>query len=624
MIDNNPIFYLQHDNIYAVPITHYNMEMAAQVKIAFEALNPDCVAVELAETMQLQLLHAASRLPDISVVCTYDPERHPVYYLSEPCDACFEGLRSALESQKAAFCIDLDINNYPEISEGVPDPYAVTRIGLEAYYTAYRHAVLGKSTPKSQIDQQREMYMAKRLKELSLQYEKVLFVGGMYHVEDILKLVSRDSFPNLQHVARSVVEIATLTEESCRDVIAEPAFISLAYEESRHLLTEYLASETHNPEQLNFSFPPDRQRLIYQLYKDASVVYTESTGCEFPGYNMRNLMKFVRNYALLYNRLMPDLFQLLTSAKGCVDHNYAYEVWQLATSYPFLHNVDSLNELHLTIEEIWGHSKILRFHLREPRRKGGMFRERRKDRSKFRFQPPGPFTICSYPPEDVVVERFGQFLQKKGTQILSDEASRTVPFTTSLEDGIDTRETIRHWHEHKLYVKASGKPPGGVGSVVIIFDEDKDEERKSQPDKYQWKTTWLGEHSQESDMAFYATPMTQNVVGPGISRCEYGGFMMSYPPRRMYDVWSDPDYENCQTKAEVLLSAAVDYAVKPVIVYVASTPPRSRLKSFAKRFGKKIVYIPIGQLSPMILAKLRIFHVLDGHEKRDIAGEYIF
>jgi hypothetical protein len=125
-------------------------------------------------------------------------------------------------------------------------------------------------------------------------------------------------------------------------------------------------------------------------------------------------------------------------------------------------------------------------------------------------------------------------------------------------------------------------------------------------------------------MAFYATPMANNVVGPGISRCEYGGFMMSYPPRRMYDVWSDPDYVDCRTKAEVLLMAAIDYAVKPVIVYVASSPPRSALKSFAKRFGKKIVYIPIGQLSPVTLAKIRIFHVLDGHDKRDIAGEYIF
>jgi hypothetical protein len=192
-----------------------------------------------------------------------------------------------------------------------------------------------------------------------------------------------------------------------------------------------------------------------------------------------------------------------------------------------------------------------------------------------------------------------------------------------LEDGIDTRETIRHWNEGKLYVKARGKPPGGVGSVVVIFDEDK-EGSKDKVDKYPWNITWLGEHSQESDMAFYATAMTQNVVGPGISRCEYGGFMMSYPPRRMYNVWSDPDYQDCRTRAEVLLMAAIDYAVKPVVVYVASTPPRSAIKSFAKRFGKKIVYIPLGQLSPVILAKLRIFHVLDGHDRRDIAGEYIY
>lgn len=125
-------------------------------------------------------------------------------------------------------------------------------------------------------------------------------------------------------------------------------------------------------------------------------------------------------------------------------------------------------------------------------------------------------------------------------------------------------------------------------------------------------------------MAFYSTPMSQQIVGPGISRCEYGGFMMSYPPRRLFDIWSDPDYQECRTKSEVLLMAAIDYAVKPLIVYVASKPPRSLIKSFARRYGKKIVYIPLGQLSPITLNKLRVFHVLDGHGKRSIADEYIF
>ena len=205
--------------------------------------------------------------------------------------------------------------------------------------------------------------------------------------------------------------------------------------------------------------------------------------------------------------------------------------------------------------------------------------------------------------------------KRKGTQILSEEASRTLPFSTSLEDGIDTRETIRHWHEKKLYIKVRGKPPGGVGSVVVIFDEDRSEEEAFQ-EKFPWRTTWLGEHNQESDMAFYATPISAHVVGPGISRCEYGGFLMSYPPRRMYDVWSDPDYAECRTKAEVLLMAGIDYAVKPLIAYVAAKPPRSALKSFARRFGKKIVFVPIGQLSPVTINKLRTFHVLDGHDKR--------
>ena len=112
------------------PSIHYNMEMAAQVKLVFEHVKPDCVAVELAETMQLQLLHAASRLPDIGIVISYDREGVPLYYMCEPCDAAFEALRSALEAKVAAWCIDLDVDYYPDILEHVPDPYAIHRIGL--------------------------------------------------------------------------------------------------------------------------------------------------------------------------------------------------------------------------------------------------------------------------------------------------------------------------------------------------------------------------------------------------------------------------------------------------------------------------------------------------------------
>lgn len=604
---------IKKDNIYAVPIIHYNMEMAAQVRLAFEEINPDCVAVELAETMQLQLLHAASRLPDISVVISYDKKLSPIYYLSEPCDAAFEGLRSALEAGVEAYCIDLDVDAYPNVREPIPDPYAIHRIGLHRFYDSYVKTVAVKT---GELDLKREMYMARRLKELSLQYDKVLFIGGMAHIKNILNLIDRTSFPQIDHAKREVIELCTLTEDSCRDVMGECGWISMNYEHLRQL-----EKDEHTG---NLAFPPDRQKLILNLYQEAGANYVESTGNPFPGYHLRNLMKFARNYALISDYLLPDLFQMLTSAKACVDHNYAYESWLLATDYPYLKNVDGLPEIDLSVEELWGHSKLIRFHMREPGRKSHRFERRKKDRSDFRFDPPGPFTICSFPPEDIVIEKFGDFLKKKGTQILTEEGARAVPFSSSIEDGIDTRETIRHWSEKKLYVKVQGKPPGGVGSVVVIFDEDQPEEGGKFEEKFPWRTTWLGEHSQESDMAFYATDTHHNVVGPGISRCEYGGFMMSYPPRRVWDVWSDPDYQFCRSKSEVLLMAAIDYAVKPLIVYVAAKPPRTFLKSFARRYGRKIVYIPIGQLSPVTLNKLRTFHVLDGHEKRGIAGEYIY
>lgn len=125
-------------------------------------------------------------------------------------------------------------------------------------------------------------------------------------------------------------------------------------------------------------------------------------------------------------------------------------------------------------------------------------------------------------------------------------------------------------------------------------------------------------------MAFYATDPLQGIVGPGIMRAEYGGFLLSYPPRRMADVWSDRDYEFALTKAETLLLAGLDYSIEKTLVYVAARPPRSFMKTVADRWGRRILYVPIGQLSPVTLKKIRVVHILDGHEKRDLAKDYVW
>ncbi len=119
----------------------------------------------------------------------------------------------------------------------------------------------------------------------------------------------------------------------------------------------------------------------------------------------------------------------------------------------------------------------------------------------------------------------------------------------------NVRETIRNWHRKEIWVRRSERLAGDVGAVVVVFDEDPG-------DHYGYCTTWLGEHQNESDMAFYSTFPFEHMIGPGIGRAEYGGFLMVLPSHRMFDIWSDPDYDMAESKSERLLLAGLDYSLE--------------------------------------------------------------
>jgi hypothetical protein len=183
------------------------------------------------------------------------------------------------------------------------------------------------------------------------------------------------------------------------------------------------------------------------------------------------------------------------------------------------------------------------------------------------------------------------------------------------------RETLRNLKEVTIYVRENIPLRGKVGSVVVIFDPDFPD--ATGREGFPWRVTWLGEHNQESDMAFYSTVAGEAVVGPGISRCQYGGFMLTFPPLRVYDIWKDPFFDFARNKPERLLLAALDYSLERHVVYVSSAQPSSLCRSFASRMRKQIIYLPIGIFSPVTLKKIRQFHVLDGHPVRSYAARYI-
>jgi hypothetical protein len=311
------------------------------------------------------------------------------------------------------------------------------------------------------------------------------------------------------------------------------------------------------------------------------------------------------------------------AARGAGDDNLAWEVFDAARTYPWQEDAAEIETARVEGGELDLGTRKVRFRRRFFRTKRRPIalpiRERpRPDDPEEWLQGFDSAGLCSYPPEDLVIEDYGRFLQQKAISILSAESSRSEPFTTSLLDGIDIRETLRNVHEERIYVHERGRAPGEAGSVVVIFDPDPDNE------SFPFAMTWLGEHDQESDMAFYATPPTEQVVGPGIMRATYGGFMLTLPRGRLFDVWSDPDYRFAHGKAEVLIMAAVDYSLEKIVVHVAADPPAERLRRYAAAQRKQILHIPLAALSPVTLKKIRVLHLLAGRDKRPIAKQYVW
>jgi hypothetical protein len=384
---------------------------------------------------------------------------------------------------------------------------------------------------------------------------------------------------------------------------------------------------------------PDRETLSEALVAGAAERYADTFGEALTRNQRRTIGIFAKKYALVEGMLVPDLYQLVVAARGVVDDDFGFALWELGSDYPWQDGSGMLPTVDLQDSFAWldGRRLTLRRKLRRlrPRLRDFAQKKRLKEQfgGKWKSQWSGRL-ICSHQPEDLIVEDFGRYLKHKARGQLTSERARVEPFQVSLKDGIDVRETLRHWHEQILYVRDVQPLSGRFGSVVVIFDEDREPpgargrggaQPQAEPavERYPWRVTWLGENEQESDMALYATAAGADVIGPGISRCEYGGFLLSYPPQRLADVWSDPYFEPARSKAERLLMAGLDYCVERQVLYVAAKPPRPWFRGLAERSGRKLVYLPIGQLSPGTLSKIRTFHVLDGQHVREYAEQYI-
>jgi hypothetical protein len=637
---------LNQGRFHFFPVVPGRMEFAEEVRRAILQQRPQVVAVELPSTLEASFLSAISRLPELSIILYSMKQEEMVYVPVEITDPFVEAIRTAQEIGAEVFFVDPDVGDRPHLNDLYPDSYAIRRVGWARYVEKYRE----RPQPPTPEIRSLAAGIAWKLQSCDPTAE-VLVVISLNLLDPVMEAVR---YPQDEPVSqtRREIQVMNLHPDCLAEVLTEFPFLQSVYESRRYGIPSNEGDEDPvrrtarhvdqhaagndavetssvealpdpagptSPEQFRFM---DRQRLNLRLFAEAEKRYEKSTREKVSHWQRRLFATYSRNLTLIQNGLVAGLFDQTVAARSIVDDNFGWELWALGSSHSSQKEISDLETANISGDQLYRHMKRIRLRRRLPRAKARSRPSGLKEHKKEKI--PGEWAnefrgrgMCSYPPEDIVIENYGLFLKKKGKSVLSEERTRTEPFSTSLLDGIDIRETLRNWHEGRLYVRESQKASGEVGSVVVIFDEDPE-------NVYSWQMTWQGEHNQESDMAFYSTDPYAQVVGPGIVRAEYGGFLMSYPPGRLFDVWHDTDYLYAESKAETLLLAALDYTLERFVVYVAAKPPRSIFRSVAARLGRKIIYIPIGQLSPLSLKKIRAVHVLDGHDTRKIAKDYIW
>jgi hypothetical protein len=476
------------------PVVPGRLEFAEEVRRVILAERPEVVAVELPATLEGAYRRAVERLPQLSVIVYQDEARdeeesRAVYIPVEITDPFIEALRTAEETGARTVFADPDVGERSgrPPDEDYPDTYAIRRIGFEKYVQTYRFH-RGEPVPGARTLARAVAWKLQGTDPLA----KVLVVVELNLLDAVMEAMEQPQAQPLRRIKRQGVRTLNLHPDCLAEVLVEFPFLQAVYEMRRSGAATSAGASEIVPStrraggfelvELGKQDPKlaalertaghlaagdlDRQRLCFRLFAEAERQYEHNAGEKLAHWQRRLWACYTRNLALSQNQLVAGLFDLTVAARSTADDNFAWELWEMANAYPHQKTATDLMTVQISGEEMWMKTKRILLRRRLPRKKARLrpvgLRRRKKETSPGEWEKSrrGRWTICSYPPEDLVIENYGDFLKKKGKSILSEERARTEPFTTSLLDGIDLRETIHNWHEGKIYVRSFQKNAG--------------------------------------------------------------------------------------------------------------------------------------------------------------------
>lgn len=603
------------DRIRVLPIVHGSGDCAIRAREELLARPYDCLAVPLPPSFQDDVEAAVEALPRIAVVTQRDADEGDgedgfSYVPIDPCQGVIAAIRTAIGERIPRAFIDLETPKFERMSAIYPDPYALKRVSPEGFAAAILPAI---PPPTSQQHADRIAHMAGRLRELESEYKSILFVCSLMDwpwVRDAYnrQITGPDVEPFFAPIQTFGVEAKTLIF-----ALGELPFLTGLYERGRRELTP---DDNLSVDGVKEMVLAARDLLKSKQPKVAGRVTPQLLSVYF---------RYVRNLALMDRRLTPDLYTLVVAAQQTAGDDFALAIAETAREYPFASEGEDDEDTPIAMSVDrgdvpgWGVADMVsRLPGQALTWRSCELRPKPPERDKRIWkQKWNPYGMCSWPPEDDKIESFHRHVRDQAKAILGSDLARAEKFTSSVMDGIDIRETLRNWHTGDLFVKVIPPSRGSVEAVVFLFDVPAD------PEVYTNRATWYAEHSEESTLAFFATDPMSNLVGPGIAQADYGGALFLYPPRPVVDVWSDPRLDFTDVLEDRLLAAAFLHSRERHVAVVSPRPPQANWRRLARKFGKKIVPIPLGRFGGQMIERLRRFHVLNGKHVRSYAADFI-
>lgn len=625
-----------------IPVVHGSGAYASALRKELLTRTFDALAVPLPASFATDVIRGVQRLPALSAVVRLsaqedrfdesDDSQEPTdlrgtYVPIDPCQAVIAAIRFALGERKPIVWIDSQSDHVENHSPVFADCYAIRHTTLERFCAAMLPAI---PPPDAGLGG------GNLIERINTMAEKILAMRNSYR--SIVALCPLEAWPWLREaIQKKMADAAPDSLERSSDTESEEEF----YETDLYAIDprSYLFALGELPfitgliELARQDFQDDDQ-MVAQGLKELFVTARSSYRQELAGRARQitpllisQCLKYVRNQTLLDRRMTPSFYTLAKSAQQMMGDTYTMHLVNSAIEYPLddpiANGSDGLETMRLGIGvgdlPGWGRAKLIsrlpgppmQWHSLELKR-----RVEKKDQRRWESRW-NPYMQCSWPEEDTQIESFRNRVAERARQILGADLARIEKFTTSIMDGLDLRETLRHWYDGSLYVKVNPPSIGQVNVTVMIFDPEPD------PREYSWRATWFSEHPEESTLAFFATPFNKQMIGPGIAMATYGGSMFIYPPRPILDIWKDSRLDFTDTLEQRLVAAACMYSESRHVALLSPTPPGYALKKIAKRYSRKLVHVPLSHFSDSAVQQLRIFHVLNGKHVRSYAADFI-